>query len=210
MWRSARCVHLVKKHIGPSFAQLLSCGGYAKPCRLSVAQFYLAYSVPLLSSEILTNIFLLLRSACINDGRVSKACASMCVRVCLCTVHTRAHIGRLYQVVQTIREEPKRAVLPHSTPHAVTVPLTYPFMRAATALRLCLPSIYTRAGVRSVSRFCQIFLGISTGWWAVLQLLCCQARNEFQEELLKQNKQNLSDRPNAGRCTVLLTRDNND
>ena len=101
----------------PSFAQLLSCEGYAKPCRLSVAQFYLAYFVPLLSSEILTNIFLLLRSACINDGRVSKACASMCVRVCLCTVHTRAHIGRLYQVVQTIREEPKRAVLQtlHST-----------------------------------------------------------------------------------------------
>ena len=68
----------------------------------------------------------------------------------------------------------------------------------------------TRAGVRSIQRFCQIFLGISTGWWAVLQLLCCQARHEFQEELLKQNKQNLSDRPNAGRCTVLLTRDNND
>ena len=58
----------------------------------------------------------------------------------------------------------------------------------------------TRAGVRSIQRFCQIFHGISTGWWAVLQLLCCQAKNEFQEELLKHNKQNLLDRPNAGRC----------
>ena len=58
----------------------------------------------------------------------------------------------------------------------------------------------TEAGVRSVTRFCHIFLGSSTGWWAVLQLLCCQARNKSQEELLKKNKQNLSDRPNAGCC----------
>ena len=40
----------------------------------------------------------------------------------------------------------------------------------------------------------------STGWSAILQLLCSQTRNNLQEELLKRNKQNLGDGPSAAGC----------
>ena len=49
--------------------------------------------------------------------------------------------------------------------------------------------------------FVKSFLGCSTGRWAILQLLCSQARRKLKEELLKKNKQNLQKQPNAGRCS---------
>ena len=48
--------------------------------------------------------------------------------------------------------------------------------------------------------FVKSFLGCSTGRWAILQLLCSQARRKLKEELFKKNKQNLQKQPNAGRC----------
>ena len=60
-----------------------------------------------------------------------------------------------------------------------------------------------RAAVGQTQGFVKRFLESSTGWWAILQLLCSQARNILHEELLKRNKQNLNVRPIAARCTTL-------
>ena len=63
--------------------------------------------------------------------------------------------------------------------------------------------IYTESGTRSVTRFSQKFsCKFHCGWWAVQQLQCSQAREIFQDELLKINKQNLYDRPSAALCMI--------
>ena len=130
----------MKERNALSFTQLLSRECHAEPCRLSVAQFCLPYlfrSLPLFENpdKYLSSF----RSACINNGGVRNACA----RVCVCT---RAHIGRLYQVVQTIGEEGGAAGAPtlNSTPHAATVHITSCKLqlRYTLRLRLCPAYIY--------------------------------------------------------------------
>ena len=48
--------------------------------------------------------------------------------------------------------------------------------------------------------FVTCFPESSTGWLAIPQLLCSQAKNKLHEELLKRNKRNLNVRPSAPLC----------
>ena len=58
-----------------------------------------------------------------------------------------------------------------------------------------------RAALGRTQGFVKSLLQSSTGRWAMIQLLCSQAKEKLQEELLKRNKHNLYVRPSAARCT---------
>ena len=60
-----------------------------------------------------------------------------------------------------------------------------------------------RAALGLSQGFVISFLESSTGLRAMRQLLCCQAREKLQEELLKRNIQNLHDRPSAAVCIAV-------
>ena len=57
-----------------------------------------------------------------------------------------------------------------------------------------------RGALGPTQGFVTSFPEISTGWLAIPQLLCSQAKNKFHKELLKINKQNLNVRPSVPLC----------
>ena len=59
-----------------------------------------------------------------------------------------------------------------------------------------------RAALGQSQGLVKSLLESSTGWLAILLLLCSEARKNLQEELLRKIKQNLDDRPSAAGCTV--------